>query len=585
MANSGDYERPPLQEPLFDDPALAKKDEKEEEEFPPMKSDSLMRWPVLMLSCTAMIGNYYCYDNPAALKTQLQEFANLNEQQYNLLYTVYSIPNIILPFFGGYLCDMLGASRAFSIFASFLVGGQVVFAFGTSIKSIYLMYLGRVIYGLGGENMAVGASVLLNDWFTNKEMALAMALNVAVSRIGSVVNNILSPILADSAGVPFALWFGAMVCGGSLTCTLFLYPIDQAAIKRVKAAKNELKKGLHAEKHAHHQRNRAYSAGREISVCSEVSDDAPMDSNPLAGLKDVGKFQSSFWLLTVCCLVVYGCVLPFNNVVSTILLERDYFKPQTSNKCALLHPNYCQNSTNGVNHYCEDGHNWQVPLPDFVDKDKVVCTDKDYKKSTGDKCAHEYCDRENSASKTAATIFSIPYFMSATLSPFLGGAVDLIGGRALICFFSAATLVVVHSLLAFSSITPVVPMVGQGLAYSMFAAALWPSVPYLVPDKSVGIAYGVVTAVQNAGLAGIPLLVSAVYEIDGAYIPKVEIIFIVFAASGALCAILLNLFAPQLNHKRPFRCPDPDENNGSNSNQFNAQVDDQYNVIHTDDTF
>lgn len=63
----------------------------------------------------------------------------------------------------------------------------------------------------------------------------------------------------------------------------------------------------------------------------------------------------------------------------------------------------------------------------------------------------------------------------------------------------------------------------------MFASALWPSVPYLVPENSVGIAYGVVTAVQNAGLAGIPLIVSAVYGVDDLYIPKVELVFIAFA--------------------------------------------------------
>jgi MFS-type transporter involved in bile tolerance (Atg22 family) len=89
----------------------------------------------------------------------------------------------------------------------------------------------------------------------------------------------------------------------------------------------------------------------------------------------------------------------------------------------------------------------------------VVCTDDDYKKNTGDKCAKDYCKAETKAAKTSATIFSIPYFMSATLSPFLGGAVDIVGGRALICFASAATLIVVHSLLAFTTITPVVPMV------------------------------------------------------------------------------------------------------------------------------
>ena len=68
---------------------------------PPLKSDSLWRWVVLSMSCLAMIGNYYCFDNPAALKTQMEEYAGIDETEFNMLYTVYSIPNIILPFFGG----------------------------------------------------------------------------------------------------------------------------------------------------------------------------------------------------------------------------------------------------------------------------------------------------------------------------------------------------------------------------------------------------------------------------------------------------------------------------------------------------
>jgi MFS family permease len=96
---------------------------------------------------------------------------------------------------------VLGASRAFALFAATLVAGQIVFAFGTSVKSIGFMYLGRFIYGLGGENMSVGASVILADWFAGKEMAFAMAVNVSVSRCGSIINNVLSPAIADSTNV------------------------------------------------------------------------------------------------------------------------------------------------------------------------------------------------------------------------------------------------------------------------------------------------------------------------------------------------------------------------------------------------
>ena len=49
-------------------------------------------------------------------------------------------------------------------------------------------------------------------------------------------------------------------------------------------------------------------------------------------------------------------------------------------------------------------------------------------------------------------------------------------------------------------------------------------------EESVGIAYGVVTAVQNMGLAGIPLIVAMVYNASGeTYIPYVELLFVCFA--------------------------------------------------------
>lgn len=34
--------------------------------------------------------------------------------------------------------------------------------------------------------------------------------------------------------------------------------------------------------------------------------------------------------------------------------------------------------------------------------------------------------------------------------------------------------------------TPVAPLVGQGLAYSGFAAVLWPSVPLVVEKRLIG---------------------------------------------------------------------------------------------------
>jgi hypothetical protein len=48
---------------------------------------------------------------------------------------------------------------------------------------------------------------------------------------------------------------------------------------------------------------------------------------------------------------------------------------------------------------------------------------------------------------------------------------------------------------------------------SAFAAVLWPSVPFTVADDKVGLGYGLVTAIQNSGLALFPLLTAAIYKV------------------------------------------------------------------------
>ena len=65
---------------------------------------------------------------------------------------------------------------------------------------------------------------------------------------------------------------------------------------------------------------------------------------------------------------------------------------------------------------------------------------------------------------------SIPYIISILLSPILGLGIDFFGHRADINTLSCVLLIFVHVLLAYSDIGAVVPLVGQGLVYSGFAA-------------------------------------------------------------------------------------------------------------------
>ncbi|CAH0519963.1 unnamed protein product [Peronospora belbahrii] len=96
-------------------------------------------------------------------------------------------------------------------------------------------------------------------------------------------------------------------------------------------------------------------------------------------------------------------------------------------------------------------------------------------------------------------------------------------------------------MLGLTQVTLYVPLVLQGVAYSVFAAALWPSIPYVVEAKHVGTAYGAVTAIQNIGLALFPLAVAAEFNAMIDTFPSVELLFVSFGVLGSLVGIALNV--------------------------------------------
>ena len=63
----------------------------------------------------------------------------------------------------------------------------------------------------------------------------------------------------------------------------------------------------------------------------------------------------------VSCVVVYGCVLPFNNISSSLLLERDFFKAPPDD-CTLTIQNQCESSANPPFN-CPSSRRYQPPLP------------------------------------------------------------------------------------------------------------------------------------------------------------------------------------------------------------------------------
>ena len=109
--------------------------------------------------------------------------------------------------------------------------------------------------------------------------------------------------------------------------------------------------------------------------------------------------------------------------------------------------------------------------------------------------------------KGASFRASLVYMCSMIVSPFLGAFVDWIGRRTSIAFLGTGLTLPVFLLLADTSYDPVYAMLMLGIAYSVCAAALWPSVQLLVPLHTVGTANGVATSVQMLGIGICNILV------------------------------------------------------------------------------
>jgi MFS family permease len=101
-------------------------------------------------------------------------------------------------------------------------------------------------------------------------------------------------------------------------------------------------------------------------------------------------------------------------------------------------------------------------------------------------------------------------------TPLFGLMVDKIGKRSLFMMFGSLLLVPVYLMMAYTQISLYVPMAMMGIAFSLIPGIMWPSVSYLVDQSKLGTAYGLMTLIQNIGLAAFNFLIGWANDHAGA---------------------------------------------------------------------
>ncbi len=114
----------------------------------------------------------------------------------------------------------------------------------------------------------------------------------------------------------------------------------------------------------------------------------------------------------------------------------------------------------------------------------------------------------------AGSIPALLPFGTIFLTPLFGTIYDKKGKGATIMIIGAFILILVHGVLTIPFLNAWWLAAGMviilGIGFSLVPAAMWPSVPKIIPEKQLGTAYAVIFWIQNIGLWAIPLLLGVV---------------------------------------------------------------------------
>lgn len=199
-----------------------------------LNDSPFMRWTALVLVASAMFFAYMFVDVLSPLQTMLETQVGWSADTYGTFASSEYFLNVFVFFliFAGIILDKMGVRftailsgtvmvigggiKLYAI-SPYFAEGNALYEFLNSFWSSFpatakLASVGFAIFGCGVEMAGITVSKAIVKWFTGKEMALAMGLEMAIARLGVAAVFRLSPYLAN-LGTPDVVRPVAVVCG------------------------------------------------------------------------------------------------------------------------------------------------------------------------------------------------------------------------------------------------------------------------------------------------------------------------------------------------------------------------------------
>ena len=439
-----------------------------------MRDSTLMRWVALILLSGLTFATYWFQDYLGGIKELLFSNYGFSSENFGRIIGMTTIANMFgMIIVGGIILDKWGIRIAGLLFGGLAAaGGLVVYLAsagvfgGDSNTQLWMMIVGRIMFGSGLEVVCVVATRTIVKWFKGYELALAMAINVGFGRLGSAMGIAVSPDIAAGTAST-AIGFAASLLGIALimfVCYLFF---------DVKLDKQN----------------------------AEAAEKSEEDEFKLSDLLKLVK-NSAFVYIALLCVVFYAAVFPFIQYASDMLINKFGFTSELPEGAAIV-----------VNGSPALGNSlvfvglfilaicFSVVPPSFKTKGLrllarliILTIFIAYVSSLKDVLSVWL----NNGPKTASLI----PLGTIIFTPIFGNIVDKKGKAASLMILGSFLLIFAHiSLSVFNSVfLGYIGLLSLGVAFSLVPAAMWPSVAKIVPESRLGTAYATMFTVQNWGL-------------------------------------------------------------------------------------
>ena len=167
---------------------------------------------------------------------------------------------------------------------------------GSTIKlQVLVASLGFATFGVGYELCGITVSKVVVKWFSGKEMALAMGIQVAMARLGSGLAISEAPKLAFAHTLSTPILIGFFCLGLGLILYLVYCSLE----------------------------SKTNSKAYEIS-----SED---DKFHISEMKTTMK-NPGFWLITILCLLYYSALYPFLDFATKMMIAKYGFEPSNAGR-------------------------------------------------------------------------------------------------------------------------------------------------------------------------------------------------------------------------------------------------------------